>query len=851
MRVSVVNFTKGKKRLAQSKVEEVIRAVNRQIKEDFESYWHLQAELRLDSAASEKPGDAKAAHPSLRGDAILYLISDIDEDDYLGFHETHLTGIPYGVVCTAISDEMEEEWSITLSHEALELIADPEVNLLCKGPHPDPKKDYDVFHWFEMCDAVQDEHYEIDGIGVSNFLLPLYFTGGEELDGRNDFLDDSGHGRLRSFGVKRGGYVGFFDPLTGKDETFDAPDKRARARARAKARLKAVRRKDRRSLSRPGAVAELLTGGRPDTQLSVPPPDTRFEGYFLQVLPGAPPDGGARRTTAIEIARRVVAEALEGRWNVTPFWSAAGGGRSVPPGDFFVTPAAPAEVATPAAWTGLYKLRQQRDVVYAEPMFELALPRRPRRVLRAAGGGEAHLPGTERCDWTIDFINARAAWTLSKGENVLIGHPDTGYTPHVEIVDSLQLDRGKDFFEGDADPRDDLKDELGPEWPGHGTGTASVTASPEGAPAGAPEFVTGVAPAARIVPLRVSRSVVLLSTRRLAEAIRYAADSDFPVVSISMGGLWSHALHEAIRHAIDRGVIVCAAAGNEVPFVVWPAAYEEVVAVAACNVLREPWVGSSTGDAVDITAPGESVWRATAARGETSFRQVSRGFGTSYAVAHVAGVAALWVGYHGRQALIDRYGRAGIPAVFKELLGITADPAPALPADEFGAGIVNAAKLLDAALPATPPARGMRRASIVAVPPRAGSFALVAHVMPEASRAALQRVARDLVAAGEDDFAERLADVGEELAWHLAVDPELRAAVLRAAGSPTESRRTTPRAAPSRRAARQTAGTPSKSDIAHAVQRLNLGASTRLAQLLPPVLPPRMSRRPAMHTSGR
>src|SRR4029453_14784316 len=132
------------------------------------------------------------------------------------------------------------------------------------------------------------------------------------------------------------------------------------------------------------------------TQLSVPPPDTRFEGYFLQVLPGAPPDGGARRTTAIEIARRVVAEALEGRWNVTPFWSAAADGGPVPPGDFFVPPAPPAEVATPAAWTGLYKLRQQRDVVYAEPMFELALPRRPRRVLRAAGGGEAVLPGAER-----------------------------------------------------------------------------------------------------------------------------------------------------------------------------------------------------------------------------------------------------------------------------------------------------------------------------------------------------------------------------------------------------------------------------------------------------------------------
>jgi hypothetical protein len=44
-----------------------------------------------------------------------------------------------------------ESWTVTLSHEALELIADPEVNLLVAGPHPSQPK-VDVFHWYEMCD---------------------------------------------------------------------------------------------------------------------------------------------------------------------------------------------------------------------------------------------------------------------------------------------------------------------------------------------------------------------------------------------------------------------------------------------------------------------------------------------------------------------------------------------------------------------------------------------------------------------------------------------------------------------------------------------------------------------------
>jgi hypothetical protein len=53
------------------------------------------------------------------------------------------------------------------------------VNPLVQGPHPRFTK-RKVYHWFEMCDAVQDERYSIDGIAVSNFVLPLYFTSSTE-----------------------------------------------------------------------------------------------------------------------------------------------------------------------------------------------------------------------------------------------------------------------------------------------------------------------------------------------------------------------------------------------------------------------------------------------------------------------------------------------------------------------------------------------------------------------------------------------------------------------------------------------------------------------------------------------
>ena len=80
---------------------------------------------------------------------------------------------------TELAKQLKEEWTVTLSHEALELVGDPEVNLLVQGPNP-ADATRTVFHWYEMCDAVQAETYDIDGVEVSNFVLPLYFTGGEE-----------------------------------------------------------------------------------------------------------------------------------------------------------------------------------------------------------------------------------------------------------------------------------------------------------------------------------------------------------------------------------------------------------------------------------------------------------------------------------------------------------------------------------------------------------------------------------------------------------------------------------------------------------------------------------------------
>ena len=239
MIISIINHTSG--RISDEKAQVAIRAINRQIREDFEPYWSLGASLRLEGKSASQP--QKQSLADMRGDAVIYLWDKTNVDDALGYHDANNRGIPFGFVFTELSKAVGENWTVTLSHEALELIGDPEVNLLVAGPHPaDPKAD--VFHWYEMCDAVQAETYEIDGIEVSNFVLPLYFTGGEEVGGRNDFLGRGYKGKtLRSFGVNPGGYVGFFNPATGEHETFTAKgDRVAARRLKVKGRAKGARR---------------------------------------------------------------------------------------------------------------------------------------------------------------------------------------------------------------------------------------------------------------------------------------------------------------------------------------------------------------------------------------------------------------------------------------------------------------------------------------------------------------------------------------------------------------------------------------------------------------------------------
>jgi len=238
MIISVVNHTHGS--LKDEEVLHAIRAINTQVTEDFEPYWSMGARLRLERRTERRSDPQPGA--DLRGDAIIYLWDKIAPDDALGYHDKTDRGLPYGFVFTELADQLKEDWRTTLSHEVLELIADPEANLLVRGPGPSGHNGV-AYYWYEMCDPVQDESYYIGDVPVCNFVLPLYFTSGNEIHGRNDFLGRSHPGgTLSSFRVNPGGYLGFYDPDTGKPGMLKRPgDQRAQERLDIKAKALAAR----------------------------------------------------------------------------------------------------------------------------------------------------------------------------------------------------------------------------------------------------------------------------------------------------------------------------------------------------------------------------------------------------------------------------------------------------------------------------------------------------------------------------------------------------------------------------------------------------------------------------------
>jgi subtilisin family serine protease len=226
--------------------------------------------------------------------------------------------------------------------------------------------------------------------------------------------------------------------------------------------------------------------------------------------------------------------------------------------------------------------------------------------------------------WALTVIGAPEAWSSVPDDapDVIVAVIDSGVClDHPDLQGEILA--GYDFVQDDSIPQDDF---------GHGCGVAGIIAANIDNGLG----IAGVAPNAQIMPLRVLDGNGLGTYSDVAAAIVRAVDDGAGIINLSLGGInTSTTLQNAIDYAIAQDVLVIAAAGNTGGSVLYPAAYDPVVAVASVDSDLQISGFSSRGAEIDLLAPGRNILTTT---NGSSYTNVS---GTSFSAPHVTGVAAL------------------------------------------------------------------------------------------------------------------------------------------------------------------------------------------------------------------
>ena len=332
-----------------------------------------------------------------------------------------------------------------------------------------------------------------------------------------------------------------------------------------------------------------------------------------------------------------------------------------------------------------------------------------------------------RLQWHYPLINLPAAWDITTGSNsVIVAVIDTGVlTGHLDLAG--QLVPGYDFITDPARANDGNGPDNDPDDPGdnttpggsssfHGTHVAGTVAASSNTTRG----VAGVAWNARIMPLR-ALGVNGGTSFDILQAVLYAArlpnsSGLLParradIINLSLGGgAPTQAAQDVYTQARAAGVIIVAAAGNEsTSQLSYPASYDGVISVSAVSIRKTLASYSNYGSRVDVAAPGgdsgdvngdgyEDAVASTIGDDRSGTIAYSYGLlsGTSMAAPHVAGVLALMKSVN--PALtpddIDRLLVAG---------RLTTELGPAGRDDQFGHGLIDALKAVQAAQNGTDP----------------------------------------------------------------------------------------------------------------------------------------------------
>lgn len=289
-----------------------------------------------------------------------------------------------------------------------------------------------------------------------------------------------------------------------------------------------------------------------------------------------------------------------------------------------------------------------------------------RATARGLGDGRARTYDDPRRgeQWALDALRAEELHARRTAAGVVVAVIDSGVQgDHPDLRGRLVP--GYDFV---TDRPGGTHDGYG-----HGTHVAAIVAAAADDGVG----VAGMAPEARIMPLRVLDDHGAGWGSDVARALVYAADHGAKVANVSMASDYSWPVADAVRYARSRGVVVVAAVGNDRgsgDAARYPAALPGVIGVGAVDQRDRVASFSESGPEVDVVAPGVSVLSAYAG----SRREWMSG--TSMAAPFVAATVAVMAA--GRPGLTDEQARAALVGTARDVGARGVD-------DRSGAGVVR------------------------------------------------------------------------------------------------------------------------------------------------------------------
>lgn len=265
----------------------------------------------------------------------------------------------------------------------------------------------------------------------------------------------------------------------------------------------------------------------------------------------------------------------------------------------------------------LEQLQEDSSILHAEPNYERQL---------FAEGIDTYLDN----QWWIPSVRPKAIWSMvgSQKKDIVVAVIDSGIAERHEDLQGRIQPGGYNFYNNSTN----LYDENG-----HGTMVSGVVAATAGNNLG----ISGITGAykVKVLPLKVTGVSGTMLVSNVIKAIDYAIMKDVDVINLSLGSSkFSTFENAAVQRAIDSGISVIAAAGNDAlvgNYINYPASYQNVISVGAIDQQNNRSSFSSYNPYVSLVAPGTNIFTTKPSNGYAAVD------GTSFSTPIVAGAVAM------------------------------------------------------------------------------------------------------------------------------------------------------------------------------------------------------------------